>query len=248
VTGTAKRREREREQRRRAILGAARGVFREKGLAASTMEDVAQRVELSKGALYLYFPSKEELFLALALCPLELLVERFDEMRAEGVTGLARLERCLGVHAESLTEHRDVFRLGVALRQQRDAAGGGESSLAACAFRDIKRRVFRHYLEALEEGVAEGSVRPDADARLVATQIWASLMGAAVLQVEADSGRTLPDAVAPDVALAAMPDLLMAAIGARGTPAETTLAPRPRATTAPVQRAARTASVRRRGA
>lgn len=234
MSGTARRREREREERRRAILEAAREVHREKGLAAATMDDVAQRAELSKGALYLYFASKEDLFFALALTPLEHVVERFEEIRREGATGLDRVERCMRVHARSLAEHRDVFRLGVAMRQERDAAGVDGTSEVACAFRGHKASVFRGYVEALEEARAAGGIAEDADARMLATQIWASLMGAAVLQVEADRKR-LPEGVAPEAALAAMPDLLMAAI-ASGAQA---------ALRAPVRRAARAARGRR---
>lgn len=214
MSGTSRRREREREERRRAILEAAREVHREKGLAAATMDEVAQRAELSKGALYLYFESKEELFSALALRPLELLVERFDAIARSGARGLDRVEHAMRAHASSLIEHRDVFRLGVALRQERDARNDVDTSNVACAFRDHKAYVFRFYVEALEDARADGAMVSDADVRMLATQIWASLMGAAMLQVEADR-RRLPDGVAPEAALAAMPDLLAAAIRAR---------------------------------
>ena len=60
--GIAERKEREKEQRRKAILDAAEKVFFEKGLKYSTMDDVAEEAELSKGTLYLYFKNKEELF------------------------------------------------------------------------------------------------------------------------------------------------------------------------------------------
>jgi len=50
--------------RRRQVLEAALAVFGEKGYGAATMEDVAARVGLSKAALYEYFDSKEDLFIA----------------------------------------------------------------------------------------------------------------------------------------------------------------------------------------
>lgn len=52
-------------QRRQAILMAALEEFYLKGFSASRMEGVAQRVGISKGALYLYFSSKQALFEAL---------------------------------------------------------------------------------------------------------------------------------------------------------------------------------------
>ena len=46
------------------ILAAALALFAEKGFAATRMEDVAARAGVSKGTVFLYFPSKEELFRA----------------------------------------------------------------------------------------------------------------------------------------------------------------------------------------
>ena len=48
------------------ILEAALKVFAEKGFAAARMEDIAKRAGVTKGTIYLYFPSKEEVFKSLA--------------------------------------------------------------------------------------------------------------------------------------------------------------------------------------
>ena len=53
------------DQRRQALLAAALDAFFERGFSATRMEDIAARAGVSKGALYLYFPSKEALFTAL---------------------------------------------------------------------------------------------------------------------------------------------------------------------------------------
>jgi|SRR5271155_4098467 len=51
-----------REEAKGRIVESALQVFSEKGYHESTMEDVAKKVGVSKGALYLYFKSKEDLF------------------------------------------------------------------------------------------------------------------------------------------------------------------------------------------
>lgn len=48
------------------IVAAALEVFAEKGFAAARLDDIAARAGVSKGALYLYYDSKETLFLAVA--------------------------------------------------------------------------------------------------------------------------------------------------------------------------------------
>ena len=53
------------EEAQSRILKAAQEAFSEKGYDLTTMEDIAQRIGVSKGALYSYFPSKRELFRAL---------------------------------------------------------------------------------------------------------------------------------------------------------------------------------------
>ena len=61
--GQAKR-ERRKEARPGELLDAALDLFVEKGFAATRSEEVAARAGVSKGTLFLYFPSKEELFKA----------------------------------------------------------------------------------------------------------------------------------------------------------------------------------------
>jgi len=50
------------EEAKSRILDAANKVFAEKGYHEATMDDIAKRLGVSKGAIYLYFSSKEDLF------------------------------------------------------------------------------------------------------------------------------------------------------------------------------------------
>ncbi|MEO1594533.1 MAG: helix-turn-helix domain-containing protein [Pseudomonadota bacterium] len=52
----------EKDARRRLLLAAALDEFFERGFSAARMADIATRAELSKGTVYLYFESKDELF------------------------------------------------------------------------------------------------------------------------------------------------------------------------------------------
>jgi AcrR family transcriptional regulator len=53
------------EEAKSRILDAANKVFAEKGYHEATMDDIAKRLGVSKGAIYLYFSSKEDLFEAM---------------------------------------------------------------------------------------------------------------------------------------------------------------------------------------
>lgn len=58
------RKEEQKEERRRLIIDAAWQLFQETPYLEVTMAQVAERTRLAKGTLYLYFTTKEELFLA----------------------------------------------------------------------------------------------------------------------------------------------------------------------------------------
>jgi AcrR family transcriptional regulator len=74
------RRGRRKEARPGELLDAALDLFVEKGFAATRAEEVASRAGVSKGTLFLYFPSKEELFKAVVR---ENMSGRFAEWREE---------------------------------------------------------------------------------------------------------------------------------------------------------------------
>ncbi len=73
-------RERRKEARPGELLDAALDLFVEKGFAATRAEEVAARAGVSKGTLFLYFQSKEELFKAVIS---ENIAGRFTEWNAE---------------------------------------------------------------------------------------------------------------------------------------------------------------------
>lgn len=78
-------RERRKQARPGELLDAALDLFVEKGYAATRSEEVAIRAGVSKGTLFLYFPSKEELFKAVVR-------ENLVRHQTEGAEEMARFE------------------------------------------------------------------------------------------------------------------------------------------------------------
>ena len=87
-------RQRRKEARPQELLDAALALFVEKGFAAARAEEVAQRAGVSKGTLYLYYPSKEELFKAVVR-------QNLSSLIAEGLELVAGFE---GSSSDLLTE------------------------------------------------------------------------------------------------------------------------------------------------
>jgi AcrR family transcriptional regulator len=79
-------RQRRKEARPQELLEAALALFGEKGFAATRSEEVALRAGVSKGTLYLYYPSKEELLKAVIRENLSQLIAEGSEA-AEGFEG-----------------------------------------------------------------------------------------------------------------------------------------------------------------
>jgi AcrR family transcriptional regulator len=98
-------------KKRNSILDAARAVFSRDGYAASSVDDVAAEAGIAKGTVYLYFKSKEELYLAALLRD----VRAFGgEARAEmelAPTLREKIEAFLRVRLEYSHAHEDFLRI-----------------------------------------------------------------------------------------------------------------------------------------
>ena len=85
LSPTAPRRARRKQARPGELLEAALELFVEKGFAATRAEEVAARAGVSKGTLFIYFPSKEDLFKAVVR-------ENLVRHQTEGAEEIARFE------------------------------------------------------------------------------------------------------------------------------------------------------------
>ena len=79
ILAAPKRRFRRKHARPAEIVDAALALFTERGFAATRLEDVATRAGIGKGTIYLYFPTKEDLFRAVVR---ERLVPNLDAIEA----------------------------------------------------------------------------------------------------------------------------------------------------------------------
>ena len=84
---------RERRARRQAIQAAAVQVFGDKGYPRATMEDVARQAELSVGTIYLYYRSKEELYVSLLFESMQRFREGIEKIMATGLSPDPQLKR-----------------------------------------------------------------------------------------------------------------------------------------------------------
>jgi TetR/AcrR family transcriptional regulator, fatty acid metabolism regulator protein len=84
-------RERQRQEREDLILQAAEELFLEKGSYDASIDDIAARVGIAKGTVYLHFASKEDLVFALLQRDVRQLLDEVDGILALSESATARL-------------------------------------------------------------------------------------------------------------------------------------------------------------
>jgi AcrR family transcriptional regulator len=134
------------------ILELAERVFAEQDFHEVRMDDVARRCGVAKGTLYLYFPSKRELYLAVRLAGVDRLRRALDGA-AGATSSLERLRHTV----RSLLEEASHRRRLTALLLRR------ETELEPHEIRQWRRRkerVSRIVQSAIEDAIAAGELRP----------------------------------------------------------------------------------------
>jgi len=106
-----KRRQKEKNVRRSIILKAARKLFFEKGFKSVTVESIAQKAELSKGAIYLYFKSKDEMYTQILLDDIGKVHKQFNVLLTNGGSASDILYRLADIYIDIFLKDRELFRI-----------------------------------------------------------------------------------------------------------------------------------------
>jgi AcrR family transcriptional regulator len=173
--GIAERREREKEQRHNDIIDAAERVFFSKGLENATMDDVAEEVELSKGTLYLYFKSKEEIYLAIHLRGNKILKNMFQIAVDNQERGIDKVRAVGEAYFEYYRKYPDYFNAMI-YYESRTIEFEDENSIAVeCMV--VGKATLDILVNAINTGINDGSIRPDVDPIKTAISLWGQSTG-----------------------------------------------------------------------
>ena len=105
------RREEASELRRLEIMRAARKVFAQKGYAETGVDDIAAEAGIGKGTLYLYFPSKEQVYLAALLEDARKLNRLTRDSMAAAPAWKDKLRAYMEVKLAYFETHQDFVRI-----------------------------------------------------------------------------------------------------------------------------------------
>jgi AcrR family transcriptional regulator len=178
------RKERERLARRETILAAAAQVFAEHGVDGATIEMVARQAEIAVGTIYLYFFSRDDLFVSLMAERIGGLRARYLEIRARDLKPLDELRTIGNAYFDYLRESRGLFlaQLSVTFSKLSLRLSRAEELEHFETVRRLGRECFDLYRDSVKRWLsATGARASSADATRAATVIWAAINGAFLL-------------------------------------------------------------------
>jgi TetR/AcrR family transcriptional regulator len=140
------------ETKRKAIIREAARVFNRRGSHGTTLEDVAERLGVSKTALYRYVNNKNDLLFACHEEAMEIAFEHLDDGERAGKTGLEKIQIAMSGYLRSM-----ISDLGVPVLLLEENALEKQNALRIVALRDKFEKRLRVLVKL---GVADGSSVP----------------------------------------------------------------------------------------
>ena len=159
-------REQSRMAKRQAVLSTAAQLFNERGFHATSLDDIAARLGVSKPTLYYYVKSKDQILLECVRQGLEMTLEGIEVSRQAGGTALDQLEACMRVYARIVT-----MDFGMCLIRVGDEQLPPESRKA---LRRMKAQIDLAFRRLVEAGVQQGLLTP-CDPKMTAFMIGGAL-------------------------------------------------------------------------
>lgn len=172
------RRLREKEKRRKEILDAAEILFLSRKYEDVSMDEIANEAELNKATIYLYFANKEALYAAIVLRGIAILHEKYRECMEKNAPGMAKVFLMGQAYYHFSLEYPEYIRLITFYGTERfsnenPCTAGIGKGYGSC------RLLLR---DAIREGIADGTIRPDLDPFLASMYLMTAFMG--ILSIE----------------------------------------------------------------
>ena len=171
--GLKERREREREERKRQILAAARSLLFSEGLQATSIHKIARSAELGVGTIYFYFASKEEIFAALQEEGIDLLHNKVKKSLERVNDPQDQLKTIARGYLDFSRENKDYFDI---INYFLSSPGVLFSENIKAQIDQRGNRVISLVVSVVEGGIASGDFR-EVDARKFSMMFWAALHG-----------------------------------------------------------------------
>jgi AcrR family transcriptional regulator len=164
--GAARTREEKRRVKREAVLRAAAQLFNEKGYVASTLDEVAERLNVSKPTLYYYVDSKDAILFECVRAGISMMQAAIKDAEAQGGRGIDKLRAAMRQYAEIVTMDFGMCLIRV-----------GEDPLppdSRRTLRGIKAGLDQEFRQLVQLCIEDGSIAP-CDPKLAAFALEGAL-------------------------------------------------------------------------
>ncbi|MGH9255215.1 MAG: TetR/AcrR family transcriptional regulator [Vicinamibacterales bacterium] len=172
--GTKERQQRDRDRISQAILTAARELFVAEGYRNVSMRKVADRIEYSPAAIYSYFPSKDDIFFALAEEGFRLLAQGLLTATLHVADPLERLRRGLWVFYEFSKTNAEYFEL---MFVDRSVPSLSQDFQRFEFFQETTARAEADIQACIDRGQFSRALNPAASLHV----LWVGMLGAATI-------------------------------------------------------------------
>ncbi len=177
--GINERKERDKLRRREEILSAAEKLFFTKGIENTTMDDVAEEAELSKGTLYLYFKSKEEIHWEITQRHIQIVVHDIKKNLDPSKNAIENLLTMAKVFVDHFSEeHASAHSMLFFQTSDLKTLNLDMEEINKAFINDSPIHMVTEYVK---KGVEEGLIRNDIPVAVLSSTLWAQLLG--VLQI-----------------------------------------------------------------
>jgi len=161
-----------RARRETQITRAAYEIIARDGYENITVQDIADYAGFSKGIVYYYFKSKDDVMVSLFNSIIRVIESRFAEVRRKEPNPRRQLEDVLKIRLELVTEHIEFYRVIMVFWTHIHHKE---------LMREVNARLFSHWRREVEKiielGIEQGVFKPGVSTGLVVSGIIARVMG-----------------------------------------------------------------------
>lgn len=141
------------DNRESQLLAIARRLFAQRGFDRTSLRDIAEEAQITKAALYYYFPNKDALYERVVVEALQMLVDSISAEVARFHTPTERVHAFMEASADFMDAHRDQWMAGSNGFWQ---GPQNERRLMALQLRDTYEKLLR---QCISDGIASGEFR-----------------------------------------------------------------------------------------
>ena len=159
------------EERRAVTVEAVISLAGTQNPSEITTAAIAKHMNLTQGALFRHFPTKEAIWEAVMIWVAERLIEKIDQASLGITSPLLALEAIFMSHVEFVIEHPGVPRMMFGELQR------AESTAAKRMAQTLMQRYAERIRQRIEQGQASGDISPDIDVQSAATLFIGTIQG-----------------------------------------------------------------------